>query len=127
MDVPYVGKLDRKLYSCVTEDIATDDVIITDRQIQHIMQRHPGDYEQFSRYIPEILRNPDFILEANKPATAFVMKRIEVAGSNLQLILRLRTSFDPTEYQNSIITFLKIDQRKWEKYLRNKKVLYRLE
>ena len=127
LSVPYIGKLDRKLYSCVTEDIATDDVIITDRQIQHIMQRHPGDYERFSHYIPEILRNPDFILEANKPNTAFVMKRIAVERSNFQLILRLRTSFDPAEYQNSIITFLKIDQRKWGKYLRNKKVLYRSE
>ena len=125
--MPYIGKLDKKLYSCVSENIVTDDVIITDRQIQHIMQRHPGDYERFSRYIPEILRNPDFILEANKPNTAFVMKRIAVEGRNFQLILRLKTSLDPVEYQNSIITFLKIDQKKWDKYLRNKNVLYRAE
>lgn len=125
--MPYIGKLDKKLYSCVSENIVTDDVIITDRQIQHIMQRHPGDYERFSCYIPEILKDPDFILEANKPDTAFVMKRIAVEGRNFQLILRLKTSLDPVEYQNSIITFLKIDQKKWDKYLRNKNVLYRAE
>lgn len=125
--MPYIGKLDKKRYSCVSENIVTDDVIITDRQIQHIMQRHPGDYERFSCYIPEILKDPDFILEANKPDTAFVMKRIAVEGRNFQLILRLKTSLDPVEYQNLIITFLKIDQKKWDKYLRNKNVLYRAE
>lgn len=125
--MPYIGKLDKKRYSCVSENIVTDDVIITDRQIQHIMQRHPGDYERFSCYIPEILKDPDFILEANKPDTAFVMKRIVVEGRNFQLILRLKTSLDPVEYQNLIITFLKIDQKKWDKYLRNKNVLYRAE
>ena len=31
--MPYIGKLDKKLYSCVSENIVTDDVIITDRQI----------------------------------------------------------------------------------------------
>ena len=125
--MPYIGKLDKKLDSCVSENIVTDDVIITDRQIQHIMQRHPGDYERFSCYIPEILKDPDFSLEANKPDSAFVMKRIAVEGRNFQLILRLKTSLDPVEYQNSIITFLKIDQKKWDKYLRNKNVLYRAE
>lgn len=46
---------------------------------------------------------------------------------HFQLILRLKTSSDPQNYKNSIITFLKIDQRKWEKYLRNKKILYSRE
>lgn len=32
--------------------------------------------------------------------------------------------FGPDDYKNAVITFLKIDQRTWEKYLRNKKILY---
>ena len=70
---------------------------------------------------------PDYILEANKPNTAFVLKQIKKNNVKIQLILRLKTSTDCENYKNSIITFLKIEQKKWDKYLRNKKVLYRKE
>ncbi len=66
-------------------------------------------------------------MEANKPNTAFVLKSVKDQGSNIQLILRLKTSDDPEGYKNSKITFLKIDQKKWEKYLRNKKILFKRE
>lgn len=122
-----IGKLDRNIYKCVTNDITTDEVVITDRQIQHIKDRHPNDYERFAEYFPEIIKNPDYILEANKPNTAFLLKQIKKDGINFQLILRLKTSQDPDGYKNSVITFLKIEQKKWDKYLRNKKILYRKE
>ncbi len=66
-------------------------------------------------------------METNKPNTAFVLKSVKDQGSNIQLILRLKTSDDPEGYKNSKITFLKIDQKKWEKYLRNKKILFKRE
>lgn len=59
--------------------------------------------------------------------TAFVLKQIQYDRIMLQLILRLQTSLDSAEYKNSIITFFKIETKKWEKYLRNKKILYRKE
>lgn len=111
----------------VTPDIRTDKVIATDVQIKHIKDRHPQDYERFSQYFPEILTNPDYILEANKPNTAFVLKSFDVENENFQLILRLATSDDPKGYSNSIITFLKVNNRTWNKYLRNKKMLYKRE
>lgn len=123
----FVGRINKDIYKCVTEDIVTDEVIITDNQIQHIMNRHPNDYERFSQYFSEIIEAPDYIIEANKPNTAFVLKQIKKDGDNFQMILRLKTSQDPKEYKNSIITFLKIEQRKWDKYLRNKKILYKRE
>ena len=43
-DVNFVCKLDKELYKVVTEDIRTDEVIITDERIQHIQERHPDDY-----------------------------------------------------------------------------------
>lgn len=123
-DVHSIGKIDIEKYKCITEDIQTDEVIITDRQIEHIKERHPDDYERYFSYAKEIVQNPDYILEANKPNTAFILKHIEDNGKNYQLILRLKTSQDPNEYKNSIITFLKVDDKKWAKYLRNKKILY---
>lgn len=120
-----IGKINKNIYKCVTEDITTEEVIITDNQINHIKNRHPNDYENFSSYFSDILSDPDFILEANKPNTAFILKQITENDLTVQLILRLQTSQNPKGYKNSIITFLKIDIKTWNKYLRNKKILYR--
>lgn len=120
-----IGKINKNIYKCVTEDITTEEVIITDNQINHIKNRHPNDYENFSSYFSDILSDPDFILEENKPNTDFILKQITENDLTVQLILRLQTSQDPKGYKNSIITFLKIDIKTWNKYLRNKKILYR--
>ena len=72
-----VGKLNRDIYKCITEDIVTDEVIITNERIQHIKVRHPNDYEKY--------------------------------------------------YKNSIITFMKIDEKEWSRLVRNKQILYKRE
>lgn len=126
-NVHSIGKIDIEKYKCVTEDITTDEVIITDTQIAHIKEHHPNDYERYFSYIEEIVKNPDYILEANKPNTAFVLKHIEDNGKNYQIILRLKTSVDPKDYKNSVITFLKVGDKRYERYLRTKKILYKNE
>mgnify|MGYP004483682745 CR=1 FL=1 len=122
-----IGKIDINIYKCVTDDIQTDEVIITDNQIVHIQERHPNDYERYFGYAQEILKNPDYILEANKPNTAFILKHIVDNGKNYQLILRLKTSQDPNNYKNSVITFLKVEEKRYNRYLRTKKILYKKE
>ena len=41
-----IGKINQKIYKCITEDIITEEVIITDNQIQHIKDRHPEAYNK---------------------------------------------------------------------------------
>lgn len=120
----FVGKIDINIYKCVTEDIQTDEVIITDKQIEHIKDHHPNDFERYFGYVQEIIQKPDYILEANKPNTAFVLKHIIENGKNYQLIIRLKTSEDPSDYKNSVITFLKVEDKRYNRYLRTKKILY---
>lgn len=126
-DVHYIGKINKEIYSCVTNDIVTDEVIITEKQIQHIKERHPNDYEMYFRYMNQIIENPDYILEANKPNTAFILKHISDNEKNFELVLRLKTSSDPQNFKNSVITFLKIDERRYIRYIKNKKILYKFE
>lgn len=57
-DVHSIGKIDVEKYKCVTKDITTDEVIITSKQIEHIKERHPNDYERFSKYFKEIVEKP---------------------------------------------------------------------
>lgn len=127
IDVHRVGKIDRNIYKCITDDIVTDEVIITDERIQHIKDRHPNDYERFYNYIPEIISDPDFIIKANKPNTAVILKEIEERGEKFKLVLRIKVQNDPEEYKNSIMTFWHIGETTWRKTLKNKTVLYKRE
>ena len=120
----FVCKLNKELYRVVTADIASDDVIITDEQIKHIKERHPEDFELFASFFAEMIRDPDYIIEANKPNTALVLKEIELDGRKLKLILRLKTSLDPADYKNSIITFQHIRDKEYRRVIRNLKILY---
>lgn len=122
-----VGKIDIEIYKCITKDITTDEVIITDKQIDHIKNRHPNDYELFNKYFEEIVEQPDYIIEANKPFTALILKEIQIDNKKFKTVVRLATSNDTPSYKNSIITFMKIDDREWNRILKNKKILYKSE
>ena len=122
-----IGKLDKEIYKCVTEDIITDEVIITDNQIGRIRERHPNDYERFAQYFSEIVSAPDYIIETNKPYTALILKEIQAGNEVFKTVVRLATSRDDSSYKNSIITFMKIAKKEWNRLLRNKKILYKKE
>lgn len=125
--VQTVGRIDIEKYRCVTNDIVTDEVIITEERIQHIKDRHPSDFERFVSYIPEILKGPDYIVEANRENTAVLLKEVEENTEKFKLILRLKVQNDPTEYKNSIISFWKVGETTWRKTLKNKNILYKSE
>ena len=122
-----VGKIDIEIYNCITKDITTDEFIITDKQIDHIKNRHPNDYELFNKYLEKIVEQPDYIIEANKPFTALILKEIQIDNKKFKTVVRLATSNDTPSYKNSIITFMKIDDREWNRILKNKKILYKSE
>ena len=123
----HVTRLNIEKYKCVSEDIITDEVIITDERIQHIKDHHPNDYERFSTYIAAAIESPDYIIEDKQPATAMVLKHIEESGEHFRLAVRLATSNDNPEYKNSVLTFLKIREKEWRRLLKNKKILYKAE
>lgn len=125
VDVRFIGRINKEIYSCITADIITDEVIITDVQIQHIKDRHPHDYERFNGFFAQIIEAPDYILQANKEHSALILKEIIAENGELfKTVLRLATSNDNHEYKNSIITFMKIDDKEWKRLLRNKIILY---
>ncbi len=123
-----VGKIDKEIYKCITEDIVTDEVIITDERIGHIKERHPNDYEKYCEYLKVIVEEPDYIVETKKPNTALILKEIKESNERqFKTVLRLTTSTDNPGFKNSIITFMKIDEKEWNRLLRNKLILYKKE
>lgn len=84
----------------------------------------PGRFKyQFSQ---SMIVNPDYILE-NVPNTCLLLKRIEDKTLRTQVVLRLHTSNDPSEFKNSIISAWEISETRWNNYVRNKNILYKRE
>lgn len=126
-DVHVVGKIDKNIYKCITKDIVTDEVIITDERIQHIKERHPNDYERYYGYLKEIVEHPQYIVETNRPYTALILKEFSEGEQQFKTVLRLTTSHDNPDFKNSIITFMKINEKEWKRMLKNKRILYKKE
>lgn len=123
-----VGRIDIEKYRCITDDIATDEVIITPERIQHIEERHPGTYDRIKDYFRPALEDPDYILEDHKnPNTGIILKMVEENGIRFQMVLRVQTSTDPAGFKNSIISGWDISASRWRNYVNNKKVLYKKE
>ena len=114
-------------HKCITEDIITEEVIITDNQIQHIKDRHPEAYNKVLKNIQEAISTPDYIIRDKHAYTGLIIKRIQTEERFLQIVLRLCTSGDEHGYKNSVISCWKISERRLQNYLRNKEILYSRE
>lgn len=121
----YIGKICIERFVKISEDITTDEVILTEKQIVHIKDRHPNDYELYFKYFKEIIEEPDYIIRDANPNTGILLKRILTEEKDFQLILRLHTSYDNPRYKNSIITFMKIGKKRYNQYIRNKEVVWK--
>ena len=121
-DVNFICKIDRELYRVVEQELLTEEVIITEEQIE---EGHPGDYGRLSAYISQVLQEPDYILRGNRPHTALVLKEISTPDLTAEIILRLKVSNDPEEYKNSIITMWSISQKRFRRLLRQSEILYK--
>lgn len=125
--VHYIGKIDKGIYKVVTPDIRTDEVVITDKQLQHIIERHPDAYNRVVSQLKNAIREPDYIIKDKHPNTGLVIKKLKIGAEYLQLVLRLCTDIDDPSYKNSIISCWQISESRLRNYLRNKDVLYRRE
>ncbi len=119
-----IGRIDREIFRCIAEDIVTEEVVMTDNQLQHILQRHPEVFPAVLDVLRDILRDPDYIIEDKHPYTGLVVRRLETGSESLQVVLRICTSEDQPGYKNSVISCWEISERRLQNYLRNKKILY---
>ena len=126
-DVRFVCDLNPEIYNRVVPIIKTCHVIITDKQLFHIRERHPDISETVMERLAEIIQEPDYIIATEKLYTANVLKRIECNGKSYQLVLRIYTDGDPDGFQNSIITFMSVNEKRYQQYLRNRRILYKRE
>lgn len=118
--------LNVEIYRCITADISTREVIITDERIAHIKEHHPGHFEEIAPFLRAAVEEPDYILE-DATDTGLILKEIRERDARIQMVLRIHTSRDTPGFKNSIISAWKISKSRWNNYLRNKKILYKSE
>ena len=119
-----IGVIDVDRYRCITQDIATDEVIITDERIEHIKEHHPGHWESIGPFLQAALIDPDYILKYDAK-TGLILKTIEENDLQFQLVLRLHTSDDPAGFKNSVLSAWQIRKKEYNRLIRNKIILYK--
>lgn len=122
-----LGKLNLEIYSCITTDFITDEVIITEEQLSHIPEKHPEAYQDTLLYVKDVLDDPDYIFKDKKENSGIVVKKIINEEEHSLLVIKIITSKDNKDYKNSVITGWKITEKRLNNYIRNKNIIYKKE
>lgn len=125
--IRFICKIDLDLYKCASDNIITDEVVLTKKQEIHIRDENNRDVlDKYINDIESILNNPDYILDDEKNKnTVKVIKSIPYCkNKNIHIVLRLVVVDDNPNYKNSIITAWEISDKKLGQLIRNKTVLF---
>ena len=118
-----IGNIDTLKLSPLCDNITTEKVIITYKQIEHIETQHNKLYSQYKNKLLEIIAQPDYILDDLKQSeTGLIIKKYE---KNIVLVLKINTCND--DRKNSIITMWEIRDKRLRCYLKTHKTIYKKE
>lgn len=124
-----IAEIDTEKYSVITKNIRSGTVVLTDNQVEHIIKQRGQDfYDKYSPYFKEIAEDPDYIFsDPNHPNTAIACKTLCIDGANVHLVIRLAVEGEDAELENSIITALYENSKRYAQRIRNKIPLYKKE
>ena len=126
---PVIAKLDVQRYSCVAEHIRSSDVILTEKQKEHIIERRGKEfYDKYSPYFKEIIENPDYIFKDKKfENTAIASKTISLNSKNISVVVRIAVEGDEPWRKSSVITVMCENGKRYRQRVRNNIILYKRE
>ena len=123
-----LGKLNKEIYKCITTDIDTERVVITEEQLNHIANHHPEAYDNVVKELQNAILNPDYIIkDKNKKDTGLIVKELLIGEKYLYLVLKICTDSQDGKWANSIISGWHISEKRLQNYLRKCTVLYKGE
>ena len=130
-DIKDLCSLDKRLYQCISDNIDTDQVVLTDKQILHIADKHPDAYNDVLMELNATIACPDYIIKDEKHNhTDLVVRKIsseKEPNEHTFIVLRICTDSHHGKFANSVISGWKISDKRLQSYLRNKVVLYKKE
>ena len=120
-DVQYIGEIDKNKFIGISDSILTDEVVLTEKQEQHIIKNRAETYERYKDKLNDIIENPDFILKDPKHEdTALIIKKY---NNNAEIVLKLSTETE--DKKNSIITLWEIKDARLNRYLTTHEIIYK--
>lgn len=130
-DIKELSSLNIDLYKCITKDIATDRVVLTDKQIIHMADHHPEAYNDVLIELNETIQCPDYIIKDEKHSdTGLIIRKISSSDDESKhtfIVLKICTDTCDGKFANSVISGWKISESRLQSYLRNKPILYKRE
>ena len=129
VEVRKIADIDIDKYSVIAPDIRSSTLVLTENQKEHIIKRRGQEfYDKYEKYFGGIATDPDYIFsDKAHPNTAIACKTLEVDGINVHLVIRLAVQTDDPSLQNSVITVLVENNKRYAQRLRNNKPLYKKE
>jgi hypothetical protein len=114
----YIATIDLDLYrtKLPTIEIASNVVMITDKQLAHTKEKHTDfDYCDIDIYGKDILTAPDYIVPGNKPDTIVVMKEFNSPKKHLKMAVYVSTTPDNA---NQVMTAFNVTKKEWNRILK---------
>lgn len=119
--VKVIGTLDKDKFRNIAENIRGTEVVLTEKQIAHIIERRGEKfYQEYSNFFSDIIADPDYVFaDTAHENTALACKRVTAKGKSVNLVIRLAVESDKTERKHSIITAIIENDKRFAQRLRN--------
>jgi len=119
-----IGKIDKNKLGKYKEQIITETVVLTEERKLHIYEKHQKDFERIISNLPNIILEPDEILDDYKN-TDTILVIGSLGKDNLNIIIKLNTTNSKTHPQNSIMTAWLIRDKNLQKLREKHKTIYK--
>ena len=85
-----VGKLSEKVIALLGLPLQTNQpIFLGDSNIAHMLKRHPADYAQYGKYIPQILNHPDYVGQNPSDGSIEYVKEFKIDDEFVKVAVRL--------------------------------------
>ena len=67
------------------------DILLGESNIGHMTTRHPEDFALYGEYIPDILREPDYVAQNKKDQSIEYVREVEIDHAFVKVAVRVST------------------------------------
>ena len=92
MKVGKVGTVNSKIISKLHLDTTVSDIFIGQSNINHMIKKHPIDYEKYSKHLKSILNKPDYIRLNRKDGSIEYVKEFKINNEFVKVAVRVSNS-----------------------------------
>lgn len=122
-----IGHIDTSIYGQIVSRIRSSRLVLTEKSKHHIIERRGESFfNLYSPYFKLVAEEPDYLFkDKNHSNSVLACKTIHENGKHIHLVIRLAVEGDEEGYENSIITAIIENDRRYQQRLRNNIPVYK--